>query len=61
MRKKCYFCNILLHNFIPVKMYDGRTVPSCHICRGLVADTKSDFGLSGHIFGKDERKVIKEN
>ena len=42
MRVKCYFCNVWLNNSTSVRMYDGRTVESCHICRGLVADAKSD-------------------
>ena len=40
--KKCYFCNVWLNdNSILVRMYDGRAVVSCHICRGFVADTNS--------------------
>ncbi|MGI9565935.1 MAG: hypothetical protein ACR2LL_02840 [Nitrosopumilus sp.] len=61
MRLKCYFCNIWLNNSVSVRVYDGMTVESCHVCRGLVADTKSSFDLSGHNFDKDERKVITKN
>ena len=41
MKVRCYFCKVWLNNSIPVIMYDGRTVQSCYVCRGLVADAKS--------------------
>jgi len=42
--KKCYFCNVWLNNnnnSILVRMYDGRAIVSCHVCRGFVADANS--------------------
>jgi len=40
MKVKCYFCNVWLNSPQQVRMYDGRDVWSCHVCRGLVADAK---------------------
>ena len=46
MKTKCYFCNVWLNNNSnKVKMHDGRTVVSCGICRGLVADAKNSESL----------------
>jgi len=47
MNVKCYFCNVWLNNnnSILVKMYDGRAVVSCHVCRGFVADANSTESL----------------
>jgi len=44
MKSKCYFCHSWLNDFYKVKMYDGRTVPSCLKCRELVADAVVDCG-----------------
>jgi len=42
--KKCYFCHSWLYDAHKVRMYDGRTVPSCLKCRELVADAVVDSG-----------------
>ena len=43
--KSCYFCHVWIHDSPhKVRMYDGRTVPSCLKCRELVADAVVDSG-----------------
>jgi len=58
MKVRCYFCKVWLNNSIPVIMYDGRIVQSCHVCRGLVADAKS-IEKNNHILKVTEGEFLK--
>ena len=40
MTVRCYFCNNSINNAAQVRMWDDRIVPSCLVCRRIVADTK---------------------
>ena len=60
MKARCYFCKVWLNNPIPVIMYDGRTVHSCHVCRDLVADAKS-IESDNHVLKVPERIELPDS
>ena len=56
MKSKCYFCHSWINDTHDVRMYDGRSVPSCLKCRTLVADAAVEGNISVLFETRQERE-----